>query len=210
MISVIMPTMWKGFGCIQAIKEIVEQPAVGELIIIDNSETTTNMFDVIHTEFQKVVYINEGRNTYVNPAWNKGASLAKYDKLLFVNDDVQTDWSFINALEEYITSDKGMIGAGVSCWQYNEQYEGSGGLVPINHRLNCYGCVFAMHKDSYLPIPEDLLIHYGDDWLFTKPNKQNYEIINWKMGGESEQTSGLPIFNSVKELDKHNWVNKYR
>jgi hypothetical protein len=123
---------------------------------------------------------------------------------------VDTDWSFVNALEEYITSDRGMIGAGVSCWQYKEEYEGSGGVVPIGHRPNCYGCVFAMHKDSYVQIPEDLKVHYGDDWLFTKPNKPNYEIINWKMGGESEQTSGLAEFNPIKELDRHNWVNKYR
>jgi hypothetical protein len=202
--------MWKGFGVMQAIKEIVEQPSVGELIIIDNSETTADMFAVNHTEFDKLVYINEGKNTYVNPAWNKGASLAKYDKLLFVNDDVQTDWSFVNALEEYITEERGMIGAGVSCWQYKENYEGSGGVVPINNRPNCYGCVFAIHKNSYLPIPEDLLVHYGDDWLFTKSGKQNYEIINWKMGGESEQTSGLPIFDTVKLVDAHIWNNKYK
>ena len=210
MISVIMPTMWKPKMVMATIKQIVEQPAVGELIIIDNSENDSNAFDIFHTEFPKVVYINEGKNTYVNPAWNKGASLAKYDKLLFINDDVETDWSFVNALEEYITEDKGMIGAGVSCWQYKEQYEGSGGVVPIGHRPNCYGCVFAIHKNSYLPIPEDLLIHYGDDWLFTKSGKQNYEIINWEMGGESEQTSGLVEFNAVKLVDKHNWFNKYK
>ena len=109
-----------------------------------------------------------------------------------------------------ITEDKGMIGAGVSCWQYKENWEGSGGVVPINHRTNCYGCVFAIHKNSYIPIPQDLLIHYGDDWLFTKSGKQNYEIINWEMGGESEQTSGLTEFNQVKLVDKHNWINKYR
>ena len=67
-----------------------------------------------------------------------------------------------------------------------------------------------MHKESYVPIPEDLLIHYGDDWLFTKSGKPNYEIINWEMSGESEQTSGLTEFNTVKLVDKHNWFNKYR
>jgi hypothetical protein len=75
---------------------------------------------------------------------------------------------------------------------------------------NCYGCVFAIHKNSYLPIPEDLLIHYGDNWLFDKSGKSNYQIHNWIMGGESEQTSGLKEFDSIKELDRHNWINKYR
>ena len=210
MISVIMPTMWKPKMVWPIIRAIVEQKEVGELILIDNSEGDNPNKLFARNFGGKLVYVEEGKNTYVNPAWNKGVELSKYDKLLFVNDDVETDWSFVNALEEYITSDKGMIGAGVSCWQYNEGWEGSGGIVPIGHRPNCYGCVFAMHKDSYLPIPEDLLVHYGDDWLFTKSGKQNYEIINWEMGGESEQTSGLKEFDTVKLVDKHNWFNKYR
>jgi len=205
MISAIMPTLWQGKEAVKTIEELNKLKSVGEIIVIDNST------DEIHLEdFEKVVHIREGKNTYVNPSWNKGYRLAKFDKLLFVNDDVITDWSFVNALEEYITADRGMIGAGVSCWQYNEQYEGSGGVVPIGHRPNCYGCVFGIHKESYVEIPDDLKVHYGDDWLFTKSGKGNYEIINWKMGGESEQTSGLAEFNPIKEMDKHLWINKYQ
>jgi len=210
MISVIMPTMWKGKTAWKTIRELIEQPAVGEFILIDNSEEDNGNKPFARNFGNKLVYIEEGKNTYVNPAWNKGVKLAKFDKLLFVNDDVETDWSFVNALEEYITADRGMIGAGVSCWQYNETYEGSGGVVPIGHRPNCYGCVFGIHKESYVEIPDDLKVHYGDDWLFTKSGKGNYEIINWKMGGESEQTSGLAEFNPIKEMDKHLWINKYQ
>lgn len=209
MISVIMPTMWKPEGVLATIKQIVEQPSCGELIIIDNSETDTNMFDVFHTEFPKVVYINEGRNTYVNPAWNKGWSLAKFDKLCFANDDVITDWDLLNKMdwEGIISEDRGMIGPYPSCWQGFNQ---SPGVSICNDRPNCYGCLFFMHKNSYVPIPEDLLVHYGDDWLFTKSGKQNYGINAWPMSGESEQTSGLKEFDTVKLVDKHNWMNKYK
>ena len=203
MISVIMPTMWQGKGCLQSMKDIVKQESVGELIVIDNTEVSVT----INEKIPKLVHIKEGRNTYVNPAWNKGYRLAKFDKLLFVNDDVQTNWGFINAIEEYITEDRGMIGAGVSCWQGPHH---GGGVVPIAHRPNCYGCVFAIHKNSYVEIPEDLKIHYGDDWLFTKSGKPNYEIVGWQMGGESEQTSGQIQFHPVKEADKRLWFSKYQ
>ena len=203
MISVIMPTMWQGKGCLQSMKDIVKQEAVGELIVIDNTEASVT----INEKIPKLVHIKEGRNTYVNPAWNKGYRLAKFDKLLFVNDDVQTNWGFINAIEEYITEDRGMIGAGVSCWQGPHH---GGGVVPIGHRPNCYGCVFAIHKNSYVEIPEDLKIHYGDDWLFTKSGKPNYEIVGWQMGGESEQTSGQIQFHPIKEADKRLWFSKYQ
>lgn len=203
MISVIMPTMWQGKGCLQSMKDIVKQESVGELIVIDNTEASVT----INEKIPKLVHIKEGRNTYVNPAWNKGYRLAKFDKLLFVNDDVQTNWGFINAIEEYITEDRGMIGAGVSCWQGPHH---GGGVVPINNRPNCYGCVFAIHKNSYVEIPEDLKIHYGDDWLFTKSGKPNYEIVGWQMGGESEQTSGQIQFHPIKEADKRLWFSKYQ
>lgn len=209
MISVIMPTMWKPSLVLATIKSIVEQPAVGELIIIDNSEGDTNAFDVFHTQFEKVVYVKEGKNTYVNPAWNKGASLAKYDKLCFANDDVITDWDLLNKMdwEGIISEDKGMIGANESCWK---DLHHSPGVYPTDIMTNCYGCLFFMHKNSYTPIPEDLLVHYGDNWLFTKSGKQNYGINAWPMSGESEQTSGLKEFDTVKLVDKHNWFNKYK
>lgn len=208
MITAIMPTMWKGKQVLSVIQGLLSQETIGELIIIDNSDKVDIPYPLLQNP--RITYLKELKNIYVNPSWNKGAGVAKYEKLLIVNDDVDTDWSFVNHLDEMITEDKGMIGAGVSCWQYNEGWEGSGGVVPISHRPNCYGCVFAIHKNSYVPIPHDLLIHYGDDWLFNRSGKQNYEIINWKMSGESEQTSGLKEFDTVKLVDKHNWFNKYR
>jgi len=98
MISVIMPTMWKGKAVWNAIREIIKQESVGELILIDNSEEDNGNKPFARNFGSKLVYIDEGKNTFVNPAWNKGYRLAKWDKLLFVNDDVDTDWSFINAL----------------------------------------------------------------------------------------------------------------
>ena len=207
MISVIMPTMWKSNLAWKTIRELMKQPAVGEFILIDNSEEDNGNKPFARNFSPNLVYIEEGKNTYVNPAWNKGARLAKFDKLLFVNDDVETDWSFVNNLEEYITEYRGMIGAGVSCWQGPHK---NSDVVPIAHRPNCYGCVFAIHKDSYVEIPDDLKIHYGDDWLFTKSGKPNYEIRGWKMSGESEQTSGLEKFNPVKERDKELWFKNYQ
>ena len=206
MISVIMPTMWKPEGVLERIKLIVEHPSVFELILIDNSDTPPELPFI-----KKVRHIKEGKNTYVNPAWNKGYELAfpTIDKLCFLNDDVITDWDIFDKMDYdgMITEDRGMIGPNESCWK---GLNTSPGVYPVNRRDNCYGCIFFIHRKSYVPIPEDLLVHYGDDWLFTKSGKQNYGINAWPMGGESEQTSGLPIFNSIKELDRHNWVNKYK
>lgn len=193
MISVIIPTMWKCKILNNTLLELSNHKLVGEVILIDNT-ANTKILDIF-----KVNHILEGKNTFVNPAWNKGFKLAKYDKLLILNDDVETNWNVIDLAYNHITENIGLIGAGISCWQY---IGGIADVIPISYRPNCYGCLMFIHKNSYKEIPESLKIHYGDDWLFEKSNKQNYQIINWKIGGDSEQTSGLSEFNQIKEYDK--------
>ncbi len=196
MISVIMPTMWKPKGVLERIKQIVNRPIVSELILIDN----TDMGIDLNEDIPKLIHIKEGKNTFVNPAWNKGVDIAKEDSLLIVNDDVDTDWSIIDLVAEHITEDKGIIGAGKSCWQYQS---GTPSIKFTPYRVSCYGCVMFIHKNSYVKIPNELKVHYGDDWLFMKSGKPNFEIINWPMGGESEQTSGLKEFDEIKKLDSN-------
>jgi hypothetical protein len=201
-----MPTMWKPEGVLERVNLIVEHPSVFELILIDNSDTPPDLGFI-----KKVKHIKEGKNTFVNPAWNKGYEIAfsTIDKLCFLNDDVITDWDIFDKMdyEGIISEDKGMIGAMPSCWQ---GFNTSPGVHSTNTMPNCYGCLFFIHRKSYTPIPEDLLVHYGDNWLFEKSGKQNYGINAWPMGGESEQTSGLKEFDTVKLVDKHNWFNKYK
>jgi hypothetical protein len=195
MISVIIPTLWKPEGFIERLKEISKNSFVGEIILIDNS--TLN----IDTSYiPKLNHIKETQNTYVIPAWNKGVKLAKYDKLLIVNDDVETDWSIIDIIYPHITEDKGLIGAGISCWQQNNKI---GELSQAPYMPNCYACFFFIHKNSYIEIPE-MKIHYGDNWIFDvikSQGKNNYQILDWDMGGDSEQTSGLEEFNRIKQQD---------
>jgi hypothetical protein len=197
MISVIIPTLWIPGGLLERLNEISKIDSVGEIILIDN-DISKNM-DLSH--ISKIVHIKEPKNIYPIPSWNKGVSLAKYDKLLILNDDVETDWDIINQVNEYITPDKGLIGAGVSCWQY----KGADPIMcPINVRQACYACLFFVHKNSYIPIPDGMQVWYGDDWLFLEiinSGKLNYEITNWKMGGKSEQTSGLSKFDEIKKSD---------
>jgi hypothetical protein len=76
MISVIMPTMWKPEGVLERIKLIEEQPSVGEIIVIDNSNDDDKANELLYTEFCKVTYMNNGENIYVNPSWNLGVKLA--------------------------------------------------------------------------------------------------------------------------------------
>lgn len=204
MISVIMPTLWIPSKILERLDEISKIESVGEIILIDNN--ISKNIDVSH--ISKIVHIKESKNEYPIPSWNKGVSLAKYDKLLILNDDVETDWDIINQINEHITPDKGLIGSGVSCWQYKG---GDSFMNPIKMMQACYACLFFVHKNSYIPIDEAMKVWYGDYWLFMetiKSGKINYEIVNWEMGGDSEQTSGRPEFDEIKKSDL-NFFNSY-
>jgi hypothetical protein len=196
MISVIIPTLWKSEGFIDRLVQISNIDLVGEIILIDNAPQEIDI-----SYIPKLNHIKESENIFVLPAWNKGVSLAKYDKLLIVNDDVETDWNVINLVYPHITEDKGIIGAGGKCW---DNPQGEFRIEEIDSLIACYACLFFIHKNSYIFVPHEFKIHYGDNWLFNqikKIGKSNYSIEGWVMGGESEQTSGLKEFDEIKNMD---------
>lgn len=198
-----MPTLFMIDGTVERIKEVCAHPLVGEVIVIDNTLEGGN----IQEEIPKLVYIEEKQNTFVNPAWNKGVAIAKYDKLMFLNDDIITDFSLIDKVYDHITEDKGIIGLGEGCWEKTgEVFE----IKPVYEFPGAYACLFFMHKKSYRNIPEDLKVWYGDNWLFEKTGKQPYKIVNWRVGGYISATISTPKIFSIAKEDEVLWINKIR
>ena len=100
-----------------------------------------------------------------------------------------------------------MIGASINCWHTQEK---NNDVLPSSYMPNCYACFFFIHKYSYIPIPEVMKVHYGDNWLFNNlinAGRQNYEIVGWQLGGESEQTSKLQEFDIIKQQDSIAYYN---
>ena len=202
MISVIMPSLFIPSGIVDRIKEIVSHPLIGEFILIDN----TNKDDNIKEEIPKLIHIKEGKNTYVNPAWNKGASLAKYEKLLFLNDDTITDFAeLIDRMYDEVTEDRGIIGLGEGCWDYKE---GEFSIEPISTLTTGFGCIFFIHKNSFIEIPDELKIWYGDNWLLEKNKKRAFKIRNWKVWGKISE-SYTSSTNLLTTEDTKRWSNVF-
>jgi len=199
MYSVVALTMWKCNRFQQTLRELSKHPLVGEIILIDN---TSNDLKI---ELPKLIHILEGKNTYINPAWNKGVSLAKYDKLLVLNDDLWFDWNILSTLESYVNEEVGMIGMA------EENFDNPSnefGLEPINHRNGGFACAFFIHKNNWIDIPFEMKLWGGDDWLFVKNRnngKQNYKILGFKLEGEVsgtlENADLTPTLNPIKQRD---------
>lgn len=201
MYSVIIPTMWKCDRLNETLKELSSHQLVGEIILIDN---TTNDKKI---ELPKLIHILEGKNTYVTAPWNKGAKMAKYDKLLILNDDIWMDWNILNILEPHITEQIGLIGLDEE--EYNIQHIGHEfGLEPIEHRNGGWGCAIFVHKENYSPIPEEMKLWGQDDWLFVKARnrrKQNFKLVGYTIYGELSVTNNIldadPTILEIREND---------
>jgi hypothetical protein len=200
MYSVIALTMWKCERFRETLMELNNHSLVGEIILIDNSES-----DVEPLNLNKLKHIKEEKNTYINPAWNKGVSLAKYDKLLVLNDDLWFNWNIFSILESYVTEEVGLIGMA------EENFDNPSnefGLEPINHRNGGFACAFFIHKNNWIDIPFEMKLWGGDDWLFVKNRengKQNYKIVGFKLEGEVsgtlENADLTPTLNPIKQKD---------
>jgi hypothetical protein len=191
MYSIIIPTMWKCNRFQQTLRELSAHELVGEIILIDNTPNDLKI------ELPKLIHILEGKNTYVTAPWNKGAKLAKYDKLLILNDDIWMDWNILNILEPHITEQIGLIGLEET--EYNIEHSNDAfGLEPIERRNGGWGCAIFVHKENYTPIPEEMKVWGQDDWLFVKARnrrKQNYKLVGYTIYGE------LSVTNNILDAD---------
>lgn len=174
MISVIIPTLMRVSRIYQTLIELSRCKHVGEIILIDNTINTTPI------KLDKLIHICEGKNTYVNPAWNKGVELAKYDKLCILNDDLWFDWNKLGRISDFISDDFGIIG--MSPNNYSNTV-GELKLIPTNFRSTGFGCCFFIHRNNWDIIPNDLKLWCGDDWIFYRSNHQNFYLDGLKCDG---------------------------
>jgi GT2 family glycosyltransferase len=176
MLSVIMPTMWKFHYTARFLEQIVNYDAIGEIIVIDN-ESSSRPESAVFTN-PKIRLIDFGKNIFVNPAWNHGASTARYDNLCFLSDDVIVDLRSFYEADRYLTANKdnsiGLL-CGLCEHELHNQPKISTGEIEIystNEKpgIGFHGgfSYFFCRKESYIPIPDKLKIVCGDAYLWNK------------------------------------------
>jgi hypothetical protein len=197
MISVIIPTMWKAEHLKKMLPMLNSHPLIGEIILIDNDMSKTD--HELLKQISKLVYwtFDEG-NIFVNPAWNFGASIAKYDKLFILNDDCLINLKCLENIYNFVTPKIGMLGYSFLsyCTYTIDAFEtlcSSGFGSEISFEIidpgkfpdrsgmphPFFGSAFFIHKDNYHNIPSDFKIYYGDLFNYIQNLKNgcnNYTI----------------------------------
>lgn len=184
--SVVIPTMWRETIVFRkALQNYLDHDLVDEVIIIDNDKNANPEWDILN--HPKVKLHQMDSNIFVNPAWNLGVSLAKNDKLIIANDDIEFDTKLLDKIHPRITPENGVHGiiTGEAIFQQppSTDYSIDFKEWEPGDIIHCFGQLMFLHKSNWHPIDERLKIYFGDDIIFhwhLFKNLKNYMIYNIK------------------------------
>jgi hypothetical protein len=194
MFSVIIPTMWVPHEFEDSLKNLIPHPLVDEIIIIDNESQSNPNWDILNSP--KIKLLKQSHNINVNASWNLGKQNAKNDLLCFLNDDILFDVNVFNFLIDKL-NDVGIIG--IDFDSKTKDFS----ITEVFERTFGFGCLFFMNKENYFDIPEELLMFYGDDYLFEmnrKSGRANMVVGVETNGiyGKTSSTGKVPLTKKIE------------
>lgn len=210
--TAIVPTMLKTYRLYTLVDSLLNSQYIDEVIVIDNSDKTEPSIE----PHEKLTYICEGRNTGCNPAWNKGVELSKNELLVIVNDDVNFNPDILGVLTDELLEQSGVIGMGVGNWDgYNGipfTYEGNPYLEEWKSGIDDAGwaSLFMLKKSMWIPIPEDLIVWYGDNFIKDVNPVKKSILRGFKCETDMSTTTDLPELNELKKQDGVNWMAHWK
>ena len=179
-LSAVIPTLLKDISILNRLLEnLVNDVSVSEIIIINNSTKIYNY------DSEKVKIISTGTNLYVNPSWNLGVKEANSEYIALINDDIIIPENFCSAILEKIDNRHGIIGMNgndvINIQEKNDTNDmqlttpilsDNITFKQVKYRPFCFGIIMFFKKSVYKPIPDELKIFFGDDYIIHYANKQ--------------------------------------
>lgn len=184
-VSVIVPTMWRANEFFsKMLTMMTESPFVGEIIIIDNDKDRRP--DDIDFSSGKIKILEFGSNIFFNKSMNVGVENATCELLCLSNDDIIFDPAIFGALcNNFDKETMGMVfphPAYLNRGKENLELIKNLTLVEAEKPLDGFGCCMFIHRENYVPVPSELVQHFGDVFYYEimkKNNKKNYFLHNW-------------------------------
>ena len=203
--SIIIPTVWAANDyTIKSLLTLEKENAVDEIIVVNNNKQHTPHWI---NAFSKVRIVDFGRRMYFNESINFAIDLCRNDICCIYNDDITCDPRIFNYILNNIHEQHGCIF--ISPKYINTKNRSEGNLIPVNdimkHGLHHgSGMLMFLRKKDFIKIPEELVHHFGDTFIFQinkKQNKQNYIVEGFPI-----QTPGsLSEDDQVRSVIQKDW-----
>lgn len=194
--SVIIPTLQRSPELHPLVEQCAAHPLVVEVLVINNSESPLSW------PSSKVRVLQQSQNIYVNPAWNLGAKEARGQYLAIVNDDVRFENEVFDYCAKLLSSGRwGIIGPDKTCFRFEPSGEIGHRFAGFANLHYGYGTFMALRASDYNPIPDDMLIWGGDDWLFLSQKRANAALVSTRFLTEDGVTSSSPEFKRMRQAE---------
>jgi SAM-dependent methyltransferase len=202
-IDIVIPTMWRPEGIIQNISNYIKSSIVSQLVIIDNDPENSKLSEI--PKSGKIKIINHGKNIYVNPAWNEGASLCQAEILCIANDDITIDERLFEWITELNLSGHAIDLIGTNLTETDNtsiQKIKTNRGVPLGTQFPSFGACMFMPRKMFRPIPSQLKIWFGDDYLTHQA--KNIYLLNTPLirGGMSATIKSFPPDSDIHKVIK--------
>tara|TARA_R100000654_G_scaffold40902_1_gene66993 strand:- start:2 stop:1243 length:1242 start_codon:yes stop_codon:yes gene_type:complete len=197
MFSVIIPTMWRSMRLLGMLHRLYNSDYVDEIIIIDNDKDSRFSFDN-----KKIKLLEQEENIFVNPAWNLGVNECKNENICILNDDVTFDVDEVFGTATRFLSDHPSSCLGVHPVSY-QGYNDSIKVAEGSAIAQGWGCCIFLRKESWVDIPDQIKIWFGDNWIVW-----NYEksfSAAFQISTEMSTTSNLDELSDVIKQDIEEW-----
>jgi len=197
--TVVIPTLRKSHRTDKLVNDLVDCKYVDEIIIIDNTQTKET--DLMISE--KVRLVSKGENLYVNPSWNWGIEIAKNECVALCNDDINFDPSIFGIITEDVLVHNGIIGMGEGNYKDLTDEEQTPYIDVWQSHINDWGwgCMILLRKSDWKPIPSEIKIWYGDNFIKELNPVPKGCLRNFRIQTEMSTTSDSTEWDEIKERD---------
>lgn len=195
MFSVIIPTLWKTDMIFKSLNDLEKCPLITEIILINN--LPGHKPDL--TRYKKINLISPSENLYINPSWNLGIEVAKNELICLLNDDINFD---ANLIFNFVLQTSKLLGA----FGFNPDSNSEIPCLTLGQNIGKdWGCMLFLKKSTYIPIPPQLKLWYGDDWIYKTYFPSSY-TIHCNIDAKSSVTLSSPKLQPIIEQDKNEWL----
>ena len=194
--SVVIPTLQRSGDLHAIVEQCAAHPLVAEVLVINNAPAP------LEFESGKARVLDQGENIFVNPAWNLGAREARGEYLAIINDDVLfEDEALTHAHRALRRGMFGVIGPAQDGFNTAPHGRRRVRVAPFFSFKGSFGTFMCLRAEDYVPIPEEMKIWGGDDWLFLQQRKPNGVLAGYRFDTEMGTSSGSPEFQALREAE---------
>lgn len=178
--NIVIPTLWLSESFPDALASYTRNSEIRNIIVIDNNRNARPDLPLHIMSNPKLKLVEQVENIYVNAAWNLGVDLVKKGSGLvtLLNDDIKVSgevWTMLNRRDWGEGEVAGVLTHAVE----NEDMTKLGQedmvheLVALDYDRNIsigqqypgFGSMLVFQSAWYEPVPCELRIWFGDDWI---------------------------------------------